>query len=75
MQQFFTEDQAALAQSVQSFARNELAPGALDRAHSREYPWDVAQKLAGMGLLGITMDEKDGGAGGTLMDAVIAIQE
>ena len=70
-----TQDQKELAQSVRHFAQNELAPGALDRAHSREYPWDVAQKLAGMGLLGITMKEADGGAGGALMDAVIAIQE
>lgn len=75
MQQILTEDQMALARGVESFARKELAPGALDRAHSREYPWDVAQKLAGLGLLGITMDEADGGAGGSLMDAVIAIQE
>ncbi|MFC7705421.1 acyl-CoA dehydrogenase family protein [Plastorhodobacter daqingensis] len=75
MHQFLSEDQTALAQSVGSFARKELAPGALERAHSSEYPWDVAQKLAGMGLLGITMKEEDGGAGGSLMDAVIAIQE
>lgn len=70
-----TQEQNELAQSVRHFARNELAPGALDRAHSREYPWDVARKLSELGLLGITMKEEDGGAGGSLMDSVIAIQE
>lgn len=70
-----TQDQRELAQSVRQFAQSELAAGALERAHAREYPWDVAQKLAGMGLLGITMKEEDGGVGGSLMDAVIAIQE
>ena len=70
-----TSEQAELASTVRRFAEKELAEGALKRAHSREYPWDVAHKLAGMGLLGITMKEEDGGVGGTLMDAVIAIQE
>ena len=69
-----TEEQRGLVDSVARFAQAELAPGALERAHAREYPWDVAQKLAGMGLLGITMKEEDGGIGGTLMDAVLAIQ-
>lgn len=75
MSDALTQDQKELAQSVRQFAQNELAAGALARAHAREYPWDVAQKLAGMGLLGITMKEEDGGVGGSLMDAVIAIQE
>jgi alkylation response protein AidB-like acyl-CoA dehydrogenase len=52
-----------------------LAPGALERAHNPEYPWAIAQKISAQGLLGITFSEKDGGMGGTLMDAVIAIQE
>lgn len=69
-----TEEQRGLVDSVSRFAEAELAPGALDRAHSKEYPWDVARKLADMGLLGITMAEEDGGIGGTLMDAVLAIQ-
>lgn len=69
-----TEEQRGLVDSVARFAESELAPGALERAHSAEYPWDVAQKLAEMGLLGITMKEEEGGIGGTLMDAVLAIQ-
>ena len=69
-----TEVQAGLVDSIARFARSELAPGARERAHSREYPWDVAEKMAAMGLLGITMKEEDGGVGGTLMDAVLAIQ-
>jgi alkylation response protein AidB-like acyl-CoA dehydrogenase len=70
-----SQEQSELAQSVRKFAEGELADGALTRAHCAEYPWDIAQKLAEMGMLGITMPEKDGGLGGTLMDAVITIQE
>ncbi|MBC8023999.1 MAG: acyl-CoA dehydrogenase [Burkholderiales bacterium] len=68
-------EQNAFADSVRRFARDELAPGALERAHGAGYPWDTAQKIARQGLMGIAFPEADGGAGGTLMDAVIAIQE
>lgn len=70
-----TPEQAELAEAVRRFAEGELADGALERAHSRDYPWDVAAKLSDMGMLGITIREEDGGIGGTLMDAVITIQE
>jgi len=70
-----TEEQTAFAESVRRFAQAKLKDGALERAHARPYPWDIARMLAEQGLLGITIPEKDGGIGGTLMDAVIAIQE
>lgn len=60
---------------MRRFAAKHLAPGALARAHSPDYPWDVAKQMAGQGLLGITIPEADGGQGGTLMDAVLAIEE
>lgn len=75
MHSFLNDEQRAFADTIKRFAQAELAEGALDRAHSREFPWEIAQKLSAMGLLGITMKEVDGGVGGTLMDAVIAIQE
>ena len=70
-----TEEQRAFADTVRRFARERLAAGALERAHAPGYPWEIARLLAEFGLLGITMKEEDGGAGGALMDAVIAIQE
>lgn len=70
-----TQDQAELANAMRRFAEGELADGALARAHSSDYPWDIAEKLSAMGMLGITIGEEDGGVGGTLMDAVITIQE
>jgi alkylation response protein AidB-like acyl-CoA dehydrogenase len=69
-----TEEQVALRDTVQALARAKLAPGALDRAHSFQYPWDVAQLLAQQGLLGLTIPEDKGGQGASLTDAVIAIQ-
>ena len=70
-----SEEQRVFADSVRRFADNELAEGALARAHRDGFPWDVASKMAALGLLGMTIPEEDGGQGGTLLDAVIAIQQ
>jgi alkylation response protein AidB-like acyl-CoA dehydrogenase len=70
----FTPEQEQFRDSVRRFAGKHLAAGALERAHAAEYPWDVAKLMAGQGLLGITVAQADAGQGGTLMDAVIAIE-
>jgi len=71
----FTAEQQAFVDSVRRFARDQLAPGAMERAHASRFPRDVAQLMAKQGLLGIAFSEEDGGQGGELMDAVLAIQE
>jgi alkylation response protein AidB-like acyl-CoA dehydrogenase len=70
-----SEQQQMFRDSVAAFARKELAEGALERAHAPRFPHHVAKKMADAGLMGITLPEEDGGSGGTLMDAVIAIEE
>jgi alkylation response protein AidB-like acyl-CoA dehydrogenase len=70
-----SEEHRAFADSVGRFAKDKLADGALARAHDPHYPWETAQLLAEQGLLGIAFAEEDGGQGGTLMHAVLAIQE
>ena len=70
-----SEEHQAFADSVRRFAREQLADGALARAHTPEYPWETAELLARQGLLGIAFPEEEGGQGGTLMHAVLAIQE
>jgi alkylation response protein AidB-like acyl-CoA dehydrogenase len=69
-----TPEQEAFRDSVKRFAEKHLAKGARARAHSPDYPFEVARLMAQQGLLGITIAEADGGQGGTLIDAVIAIE-
>ena len=69
-----TPEQQSFKDSVTRFAQRHLAAGARDRAHNPEYPWDVARLMADQGLLGVTIAEADGGQGGSLMDAVLAIE-
>jgi alkylation response protein AidB-like acyl-CoA dehydrogenase len=71
----YTDEQKLFAESVSRFAREHLASGALKRAHNPAFPHDVAQLMAKQGLLGIALPESDGGHDGTLMDAVIAIEQ
>jgi alkylation response protein AidB-like acyl-CoA dehydrogenase len=70
----FTPEQQTFRDAVRGFAERHLRDGALKRAHQEEHPWDVARLMAEQGLMGITMKEEDGGQGGTLMDAIIAIE-
>src|SRR5437879_3876070 len=70
-----TEEQKLLADSVRRFALAHLQKDALKRAHDPRFPFDVAKLMSEQGLMGITIPEADGGQGGALTDAVIAIEQ
>ncbi len=70
-----TEEQIAFQNSVRSLADKYLTEGNLRRAHDPLFPKDVAKLFSKNGLMGITLPEKDGGQGGKLMDAVLAIEQ
>ncbi len=69
-----SDEQRQFRESVAGFAERVLRKGALQRAHAEDYPHDVARQMAEQGLFGIAFPESVGGQGGTLMDAVIAIE-
>ena len=60
---------------MRRLAREHLGAGALKRAHDPRFPFDIAQLMAKHGLMGITLPQSDGGQGGSLIDAVIAIEQ
>lgn len=69
-----SEEQRQFREAVSGFAERYLRDGALARAHAEAYPHDVARKMAEQGLFGIAFPESVGGQGGTLVDALIAIE-
>src|SRR5579871_5954266 len=71
----FNAEQKLFVEQVRRLAQQHLAAGALARAHDPAFPFDVARLMAEHGLMGITLPAEDGGQGGTLMDAVIAIEQ
>jgi len=70
-----SEEQRIFADAVSRFAADKLAAGALQRAHDTGFPFDVAELASAQGLMGITLPVEDGGQGGSLMDAVLAIEQ
>ncbi|MCL4765112.1 MAG: acyl-CoA dehydrogenase [Hyphomicrobiaceae bacterium] len=70
-----TPEQRMFRDSVRNFADRTLPAGAVSRAHQQGFPWDVARLLAAQGLIGIGFAEEKGGLGGTLMDAILAIEQ
>ena len=70
-----TEDQETFRDMVRDFAKKELEPIAQRIDENEEYPFDIVRKLGELGIMGITIDEKYGGSGGTLIDWCIAMEE
>jgi alkylation response protein AidB-like acyl-CoA dehydrogenase len=70
-----TDEQKLFAEQVRRFAQARLHQDALARAHQAGFPFEVAKLMSAQGLMGITIAQADGGQGGTLMDAIIAIEQ
>jgi isovaleryl-CoA dehydrogenase len=65
----------AIRESVRSFAVNEIAPLAADIDRTDQFPRHLWPKLGALGLLGITVEEEDGGAGLGYVEHCVAMEE
>lgn len=72
---FLSEVAEAVRETVRNFALKEIAPRAHTIDQKDEFPKDLWPKLGDLGLLGITVEEKDGGAGMGYLEHVIAMEE
>jgi alkylation response protein AidB-like acyl-CoA dehydrogenase len=72
----FTEEQEAFRQTIRSFIKRETSRE-LDRRLEEEgrFPFELVEKMAQTGLLGLPFPEEYGGVGGTVMDFIIAAEE
>lgn len=60
---FFTDEHEMLRLMVQDFAKNEVEPIAQELDEKGEFPRDLVNQMGELGLLGIPVPEKYGGAG------------
>lgn len=69
------EDIDLLRDSVQAFAADRIAPRAEEVDKTNQFPRDLWPELGELGLLGITVEERYGGAGLGYLAHVIAMEE
>ena len=69
------EDQSLLRQEVRRFAEERIAPGVAERDREHRFPAEIVTEMGELGLLGIMVDERYGGAGLDLLSYVIAVEE
>ena len=61
--------------TVESFAQAEIAPRAEEIDASNEFPRDLWPRLGALGLLGITVEEEEGGSGLGYLEHCVAMEE
>lgn len=74
----FTDEQEQLRSAVRKFAADNSSEEAVRRLAESDPPFDArvwARLGAELGVLGLSVPESDGGAGGTLVDQAIAVEE
>jgi hypothetical protein len=70
-----TEQQRMVRDMVREFAAERLAPGASERDERGEFPHEIFQELGALGLLGMLVEERYGGAGMDPLTYVLAVEE
>ena len=70
-----SEEADMLRASVRSFSEDEIAPRAHSIDQSNEFPMMLWRKMGDLGILGITVDEKYGGANMGYLEHCIVVEE
>lgn len=65
----------SVRETVRAFACEHIAPRAAEIDESNIFPRDLWPQLGALGLLGITVDEADGGSGMGYVEHVVAMEE
>ena len=70
-----TEDQLMIQTMVRDFSRNVVAPTAMERDLTREFPADNLKQMAELGLMGMMIPPEYNGAGADTVAYVLALSE
>jgi butyryl-CoA dehydrogenase len=70
-----SDEHEALRKSVETFARDVVAPQAEHADRTGEFPYDVVRQMGEMGLFGLPFPEEYGGMGGDFLALCLAIEE
>ncbi|OGB91761.1 MAG: acyl-CoA dehydrogenase [candidate division NC10 bacterium RIFCSPLOWO2_12_FULL_66_18] len=70
-----TDAQRAVQETVREFAEREIRPIAHLYDEKSEFPWEIVNKMAPLGLLGMIFPEEYGGAGMDYVSYALALEE
>jgi alkylation response protein AidB-like acyl-CoA dehydrogenase len=70
-----TDEQRMIRDMAREFGRDVIAPRAEEMEASGEYPYDIMERMAELGMMGIPFPEEYGGGGGDWVGAHILIEE
>ncbi|HKT82733.1 MAG TPA: acyl-CoA dehydrogenase family protein, partial [Solirubrobacterales bacterium] len=70
-----TDEQKLLRDTVRDFARQEVRPVAEELDRTKSFPYEIVEKLGGLGLMGIPFPQEYGGGGADTLSYVLAVEE
>lgn len=70
-----TDEQRMIRDMARDFAKEVIAPRAAHMEATGEYPYDIMQQMAELGMMGIPFPEQYGGSGGDWVSAHVCIEE
>jgi alkylation response protein AidB-like acyl-CoA dehydrogenase len=70
-----TEEQQMIRNMMREFSDEVVAPGAIERDRTKEFPVDIFNKLSEMGIMGLPFSEEYGGAGADTISFAIVTEE
>ena len=69
------EDQLLIRDSIKDFVERHVAPTVMERDASKQFPHELVNMLAEMGMLGIYHEEQYGGGGADVVSFCLALEE
>ncbi|MCH6266523.1 MULTISPECIES: acyl-CoA dehydrogenase [Neobacillus] len=70
-----TSEQQMIKKTIRQFAEEEVAPDAIERDRTKQFPTDVFKKMAEMGMMGLPFPEEYGGGGADTVSFAIVVEE
>ena len=70
-----TDEQRAIQRLARDFADGEVRPVAEELDREKRFPYEIVEKLAGLGLMGIPYPQEYGGGGADTLSYALAIEE
>ena len=70
-----TEEQRMFRQTVREFAETEIAPRVEELDKLGEFPYEIQEKMADLGLFGLPIPEEYGGSDADLVTYALAVEE